>query len=358
MTPLARRPRPSDHPRPVSRAPLVLSLLLACTREPGAVESPAPPAAHAEPAPKDLPEPPSYRPVPEDLPAETPSSTPLPLRHHSVLADGHPIAVHSKRGDRPWAAVVLVHGRTWSSLPDFDLQVPGARVSLMDNLAAEGLAVYAVDLRGYGGTARDATGWNSPARAVDDLAAVLRWVREDATFTTPPAVLGWSLGARVAALTAQRHPDLTGPVVLYGTPCNDPRVRATPQRDPAVPARKPNTDAAARSDFITPGAVEPAVVDAFARTALAADPVRADWRDTHEWTMVEFARIRAPVLAIHGDRDPVVDAPCVRARLAEARGPSALEVLTGADHAAHLEAVAPKFVAAVVAFLKEHVPTG
>lgn len=343
----------------MSRAPLVLTLLLACTREPAA-PSPAPPVAGAEPVLEDLPEPPSPDPpVPSDLPPGPSPLLNLSLRHHSVLADGHPIAVHSKRGDRPWATVVLVHGRTWSSLPDFDLQVDGARVSLMDNLAAEGLAVYAVDLRGYGGTARDDTGWNSPSRAVDDLAAVLRWVRDDAALATPPAVLGWSLGARVAALTAQRHPDLTGPVILYGTPCNDARARpSTPQRDPGVPGRQRNTDAAARSDFITPGAVDPAVVDAFARTALAADPVRADWRDTHEWTTVEFAKIRAPVLAIHGDRDPVVDLPCVRARLAETKGPTALEILAGADHAAHLEAAAPRFVAAVVGFLKRHVPTG
>ncbi|MFY0540680.1 alpha/beta fold hydrolase [Nannocystis pusilla] len=69
-------------------------------------------------------------------------------------------------------AIVLVHGRTWSALPDFDLQVPGARVSLMDNLAAEGLAVYAIDLRGYGSTARDPSGYTDPIQAADDLAAV------------------------------------------------------------------------------------------------------------------------------------------------------------------------------------------
>lgn len=348
------------------RAPLALAVLLAaCTRDPGAIEPPPspgaqPPVVADEPAPQDLPDPPSAAPTGspgharKDL-LEAPPST-LPLRRHSVLADGHPIAVHGKRPERPWGAVVLVHGRTWSSLPDFDLQVPGARVSLMDNLAAEGLAVYAVDLRGYGATARDPSGYNAPARAVEDLAAVLRFVADDVGLAARPAVLGWSLGARVAALTAQRHPDLADAVVLYGTPCNDPRARPSlPLRDPGKPGQQRNTEAAARSDFITPGAVDPAVIEAFVAAALAADPVRADWRDTHEWTMVEFAKIRAPVLAIHGDRDPVVDAACVRARLAEAAGPTALEVLPGADHAAHLESAGPRFVAAVVGFLKKHV---
>ena len=35
----------------------------------------------------------------------------------------------------------------------------------MDQLAAKGWAAYALDLRGYGGTKRDATGWNTPDRA-------------------------------------------------------------------------------------------------------------------------------------------------------------------------------------------------
>ena len=70
----------------------------------------------------------------------------------TVLADGHPLAVWVRRPAVPEGTVLLVHGRTWSSRPDFDLQVPGFRRSVMQSLADRGLAAYAVDLRGYGET--------------------------------------------------------------------------------------------------------------------------------------------------------------------------------------------------------------
>lgn len=346
--------------RPVPRALIVAALLAACT----AVDrtAPAPSAAPGQ-APKDLSDAPAAAPAqpepprPAPAPSDSPSAPTFPLARHTVPADdGHPLAVHAKRPADPWASIVLVHGRTWSSLPDFDLQVPGAGVSLMDSLAAAGLAAYAVDLRGYGATPPDPSGFASPAQAAADLAAVLRFVASQPGPKTRPAVLGWSLGARVAALTAQRHPDLAGALVLYGTPCSDPKGRpSTPIRDQAAPARRANTEAAARADFITPDAIDPAVADAFVRAALAADPHKADWRDVEVWSTIDFSRLKAPILAIHGDRDPVVDATCLRRRLAEAAGPAALEVLPGADHAAHLERVAPRFVAAVVAFLDKHV---
>ncbi|MDH5346065.1 MAG: alpha/beta hydrolase, partial [Gammaproteobacteria bacterium] len=81
------------------------------------------------------------------------------------MADGHPIALWEKRSKDAGRAVLLVHGRTWSALPDFDLQVEGENLSLMDGLVDAGFAVYAVDLRGYGETPRDETGWLTPNRA-------------------------------------------------------------------------------------------------------------------------------------------------------------------------------------------------
>ena len=77
------------------------------------------------------------------------------LTRHTVDADGHPLAVWEKSAEHASEAILLVHGRTWSALPDFDLQVNGEDLSLMDGLVAEGFAVFAVDLRGYGETPRD-----------------------------------------------------------------------------------------------------------------------------------------------------------------------------------------------------------
>ena len=65
------------------------------------------------------------------------------------------MALWEKSHDDPKGIILFVHGRTWSALPDFDLQVDGEELSLMDGMLDQGYGTYAVDLRGYGETARD-----------------------------------------------------------------------------------------------------------------------------------------------------------------------------------------------------------
>jgi alpha-beta hydrolase superfamily lysophospholipase len=81
-----------------------------------------------------------------------------------------------RRPSAPKGAVLFVHGRTWSGRPIFDLQVPGYKRSVLASFAAQGYAAYAVDLRGYGATPRDATGWLTPKRAATDISNVLGWI--------------------------------------------------------------------------------------------------------------------------------------------------------------------------------------
>jgi len=89
-------------------------------------------------------------------------SSPI-LERREVRADGHPLTVWSKRPPTTAkGAILLLHGRTWSARPNFDLHVAGQRVSLMDAIVARGYAVYALDARGYGGTPRDSSGWLTP----------------------------------------------------------------------------------------------------------------------------------------------------------------------------------------------------
>jgi pimeloyl-ACP methyl ester carboxylesterase len=328
---------------------LVIAVLTALVAAPLA-------ACAGDAAPVDAPDRPQQQPhtkAQSTSPEGQVSPTAPTLRRHTVDADGHPIAVHSKRPARASAAVVLIHGRTWSGLPDFDLQVPGADVSLMDGLAAAGVAAYAVDLRGYGATPRDATGFLTPTRAVADVTAVLRFVARDAAeagASGRPILLGWSMGALVSALTVQTDPSLVGGLVLYGYPC-----RATPvpaAKDPVSPKRAANTAEAAASDFITPGSVSRAVVDGFVAAALQADPVRADWRGGAEWDAIRFAELRVPVLVIHGERDPVTDRGCMAARFAELHDVDRRwQILAGSDHAAHLETSAGRFLNAVLEFV-------
>ena len=89
---------------------------------------------------------------------------------------GQKILVWGKRPAAPKATILLLHGRTWSSLPDFDLQVPGENRSLMDALVTRGYAVYALDLPGYGKSPRLKSRWLSPDEAAEALAVAVKWV--------------------------------------------------------------------------------------------------------------------------------------------------------------------------------------
>ncbi|MCH9681965.1 MAG: lysophospholipase [Deltaproteobacteria bacterium] len=245
--------------------------------------------------------------------------------------------------------MVLLHGRTWSARPDFDLQVPGESRSLMDALVAEGFATYAVDQRGYGDTPRDDTGFITPDRAVADLAAVLEWVKARHPSLPSPTLVGWSLGSLVSQLTAQRHPGALSSVVLYGYPRDPDQTYAA--RGPQKPARKATTAVAAAEDFLIPGAISQAAIDAFVAAALAADPVRADWRGNEQWNALDPAAVHTPTLVIHGEKDPY--APIAnQAKLFSRLGTPdrAWIIIAGGDHAAHMENNGPRFVHAVVEF--------
>ena len=274
-------------------------------------------------------------------------------QRHTVKVDGHPIAVWSKSAPDPWGSIVLLHGRTWSALPDFDLQVPGESRSLMDALVAEGLAVYAVDQRGYGETPRDDTQWLTPDRAAADMAQVLQWVGQQHPTLPAPAVLGWSMGSLVSQLTAQRHADRLSALVLYGYPR---RPGATYDPDPTpmpAPEKRKTTAKAAAEDFIIPGSISQAGIDGFVEAALASDPVRMDWRANDQWDALDPAAIETPTLVIHGERDPYAPIDN-QARLFTGLGnpDRAWVIVAGGDHAAHLENCGPRFVHAVVGFLK------
>ena len=78
---------------------------------------------------------------------------------HNVELNGHPFAIYEKRADASAKIIVLIHGKTISALPNFDLQHDSKNISLMDAFVAKGFTIYAIDLRGFGNTPRDDTGW-------------------------------------------------------------------------------------------------------------------------------------------------------------------------------------------------------
>jgi pimeloyl-ACP methyl ester carboxylesterase len=268
-----------------------------------------------------------------------------------VLAEGQPLVVWEKRAPRARGTILLVHGRTWSGLPAFDLHVPGERHSLMDALVARGYSAYAVDLRGYGSTPRDSSGWDTPDRSVEDVAAVLAWIAATSSTSGRPALLGWSNGATLAILCAQRHPERMSTLILTGL-WKHPDSMIVSGLDPGSPDRRPNTAAAAASDFIAPGAMSEKAIGAFVAAALAADPVRADWRQLDEWNAIDPAKVVTPTLLVQGEFDPLAPTATQAAFFSRlGTGDREWVVLAGGDHAALIENTQPAFVAAVVNFL-------
>lgn len=274
------------------------------------------------------------------------------LVRHTVQSDGHPLALWEKRAARPTRAILLLHGRTWSSVPDFDLQVPGEQRSLMDALVARGYAVYALDLRGYGASPRDSTGWLTPNRAASDVAIVLDWIAKESGVRERPILFGWSNGSLVAQLTAQRVSDRMSALVLFGYPA-DPDVRFAAEPDTGKPTREVNTAEAAASDFITPGSISRRAVDLYVKAALAADPTRTDWRRPQQWNALRPASVRVPTLLIQGEHDPLATTEA-NGRFFTRLGTSdrTWVVIPGGDHAALMEDTMPAFVAAMMAFIE------
>lgn len=271
---------------------------------------------------------------------------------HTVMSGGVSLALWEKRPPKPTRAIVLLHGRTWSSVPDFDLQVGGEQRSLMDALVARSYAVYALDLRGYGATPRDRSGWNSPNVAADDLAAALAWVAANSGLPGKPILFGWSNGATVAQLCAQRHPDRMSDLILFGY-WKDPDLQIPLAADTVKPLSERTTAEGAASDFIAPNAISKRAVKAYVAAALGADPVRSDWRRLEEYNALDPALVRAPTLLLQGELDPSLDSETLARFFSRLANPDRQwVVIAGGDHAALLEDMQPAFVAAMVSFIE------
>ena len=244
------------------------------------------------------------------LSAQAAPAKPVPLPapdRFTVQSDGHAMVVWARKPAQPKGAVLLVHGRTWSSRPDFDLQVPGLQRSVMASLAAQGFAAYAVDLRGYGETPRDATGWLTPKRGAADIINVLAWIAQQHPTLARPALIGWSRGAAMAAMAAQSAPARLSALVLFGF-VFDPDLQFIDGAAAEKPQMDKNTPDAAASDFISPNVTPPAVIQAFVQQALSADPILADLKNDSEFNVFKPAKMTTPTLVLFGDRDPGVRA--------------------------------------------------
>ncbi len=287
-------------------------------------------------------------------PMPTPAPTPVPgskLERFVVPSDGHGMVVWARRPAAPKGTILLVHGRTWSARPDFDLQVPGMQRSVMQSFVNAGYAAYAVDLRGYGETPRDATGWLTPRRATADIANVLEWIAAQHKGIPKPTLVGWSRGAAMAAMVGIANPGLVSNIVMFGFAV-DPDLQFASVESPSKPLVDRNTAAAAASDFISPKVTPKEVITAFIEQALKADPILADLKNDAEFNAFKPTLLHTPTLVMYGSEDPGVsddDAGKMFGRIA-ARDKQ-IVVLPLADHAAHVEDTHDAWITAILNFI-------
>lgn len=257
----------------------------------------------------------------------------------TVLSDEHPMALwhkpnHTKK-PLTKGPILLLHGRTWSALPDFDLQVSGEKLSLMDNLQALGFDVWALDARGYGATPRDKSGWNNPNKAATDVANVLRFITTNTA--QKPTLFGWSYGSMTAQLAIQKYPDLAKSVILYGYPI-DPEDHIATSNSSAKPKREKNTAQNAASDFIVSGSISEQAISTYITESLKADPIRADWRYLEQWNQLNAKSVQLPLLLLQAEHDPLAkDEAHARFFIKLPNANKQWTVLAGGDHAALLE---------------------
>lgn len=287
----------------------------------------------------------------------SPAVTTTAIRIDLVADDGHTLALWGKTPPAPRGTILLLHGRTWSALPNFDLQVAGTPRSVMDAFVYAGYAVYALDQRGYGASPRDASGWLTPTRAVADALNAATLISRRHPGLAAPVVVGYSMGALTALFAVQQHPSAFSKLVLYGFPVDPDVVQLRGQASvTVVPARTATTAKAAAEDFVFANAAPQSVVDAYVAQAVAADPVRVDWNQLHEFRF-DPAKVTRPTLLLQGVGDAYVQPEAVARMFTRLATPDrSWVVLPNSDHAAHIENAMPAWIDAIVSFIERPRP--
>jgi len=163
--------------------------------------------------------------------SERPALPPLP---HDVQ-DGQALSFERSHDDRLWlferrwiptgpirATLIVVHGTVDHS---------GYYDELGRALAAEGVAVVAQDMRGWGLSDGESYYFHDRARFVADIAALQQRLNADARFADVKHrfLLGKSIGGLVTAYTVLAHPTMfTGLLGLSGAYAIDPSVGVPP----------------------------------------------------------------------------------------------------------------------------------
>jgi pimeloyl-ACP methyl ester carboxylesterase len=233
---------------------------------------------------------------------------------------------HEVCGEGP--AVVLLHGG-FSGAAAWSAQAPA--------LTSAGFRVYVPERRGHAHTP-DVDGPLTYGVMAEDTIAYL-----EAVVSEPAHLIGWSDGAVVALLVAQRRPDLVGHMVLIGQYYNSSGRVPGSDLDRLLHSEEAKSFLRQGYDQVSPdGPAHFPVVYAKMMAMIDSEP---------ELDLAALGTVLTPTLVVQGDRDEVTldHGAAVAAALGNAR----LAVLPG-THALPLEL--PGVVNALfVAFLRGNI---
>lgn len=220
-------------------------------------------------------------------------------------------------GGRPHAAVLLVHGSSYSRTY-WDPGVDPARYSALRLLAARGYAVLAVDRLGSGESSRPANELATADASARTLAQVAAELRKTPTRSGKLFLVGHSSGSSLAIITAAQHPgsfdglvttgflhtlsevDLFSPMIYPAA--DDPKFAG----DPTIPAGYVTTRPLLRGPVFYFVTADPDVVDHDERVLKDAMPAVDAGGFLDETGITGTPRapeLRIPVLVVVGDRD-------------------------------------------------------
>ena len=216
-----------------------------------------------------------------------------------------------RAADSSKGTILWVHGSSVQSQPAFDLQIPGRpESSVMDWFARLGYDNWCFDCEGYGKSDKKRPINADIAEGADDIHEVVKKIGRKVL------LYGSSSGALRAGLYAQRHPENVARLALDAlvwTGIDSPTLAERRKKLPQYKAsnRRPIDRAFVESMFTRDGhgeAVDPAVLDAFAKAVLSMDnsmPTGTYVDMTEKLPVIDPEKIKVPTLVMRGQWDGI-----------------------------------------------------
>ena len=267
--------------------------------------------------------------------------------------DGHPLALFEKSPADPWGTISSFTGARGALFPTSTSRWRGG--ALPDG-RPHGRGV--LDLRpgsqGLRETPPGRNGWLTPDRAARDVVGILQWLYERTGGR--PALFGWSYGSMVAQLRPNGQESSYPPSSSSDTPWTRHRVlrRRTSASKSHLGRPPPPRPPRATSSFQDPSASGPRGIRAPCPGGRPGPDVLAG---SGRMEGTGPRQDSGPDSAPPGGEDPLARTSRQAAFFSRLGTPDRSWVtIPGGDHAAHLETPRPRFIQALVSFLRRPRP--